>query len=184
MIDINLIRTNPELVKENIKKKFQDHKLEYVDEVIKLDNQIRALKKEGDSLRAERNANSSKIGLLMREKKIDEANAIKGEVVKGILQKYGLTEEYKGRVDFGGSRHDPEKWTTNIPINKQLIITEIQQLLDLKNEHIKDEHITNLQKLTLFLQSYMPSPRVILGTPVLGCMPYIRNVTFSQNGDD
>ena len=82
MIDINLIRTNPELVKENIKKKFQDHKLEYVDEVIKLDNQIRALKKEGDSLRAERNANSSKIGLLMREKKIDEANAIKGEVVK------------------------------------------------------------------------------------------------------
>lgn len=82
MIDINLIRTNPELVKENIKKKFQDHKLEYVDEVIKLDNQIRTLKKEGDSLRADRNANSSKIGLLMREKKIDEANAIKGEVVK------------------------------------------------------------------------------------------------------
>ena len=82
MIDINLIRTNPGLVKENIKKKFQEHKLEYVDQVIKLDNQIRALKKEGDSLRSERNASSSKIGLLMREKKIDEANAIKGEVVK------------------------------------------------------------------------------------------------------
>ena len=82
MIDINLIRTNPELVKKNIRKKFQDHKLEYVDEVIKLDNQIRNLKKEGDSLRAERNAKSSKIGLCMREKKVEDANLIKGEVVK------------------------------------------------------------------------------------------------------
>ena len=82
MIDINLIRTNPELVKKNIRKKFQDHKLEYVDEVIKLDNQIRNLKKEGDSLRAERNAKSSKIGLCMREKKVEDANLIKAEVVK------------------------------------------------------------------------------------------------------
>ena len=82
MIDINLIRNNPELVKENIRKKFQDHKLEYVDEVLKLDNQIRNLKKEGDSLRAERNAKSSNIGLCMREKKIDEANLLKAEVVK------------------------------------------------------------------------------------------------------
>ncbi len=82
MIDINLIRTNPELVKANIKKKFQDQKLEYVDEVIKLDAQIRELKKEGDSLRASRNSLSSQIGLLMREKKVDEANQIKAQVVK------------------------------------------------------------------------------------------------------
>ena len=82
MIDINLIRTNPELVKENIKKKFQDHKLEYVDKVLQLDNQIRTLKKEGDSLRADRNSLSSKIGQYMREKNIEQANLTKSEVVK------------------------------------------------------------------------------------------------------
>ena len=80
MIDINLIRTNPELVKENIKKKFQDHKLELVDEVIKLDQNNRNLKSEGDELRAKRNSLSGEIGKLMREKKIEEANAIKADV--------------------------------------------------------------------------------------------------------
>ena len=82
MIDINLIRQNPELVKENIRKKFQDKKLPYVDEVIKLDNKNRALKKEGDDLRANRNKLSSEIGLLMKNKKIEEANNIKQQVVK------------------------------------------------------------------------------------------------------
>ena len=66
----------------NIKKKFQDHKLEYVDKVLSLDEQLRALKKEGDELRSKRNSLSSQIGLLMREKKIDEANKIKAEVVQ------------------------------------------------------------------------------------------------------
>ena len=82
MIDINLIRTNPELVKENIKKKFQDHKLEYVDKVLDLDQKVRALKREGDDLRSQRNTLSSQIGSLMREKKADEANLIKEQVVK------------------------------------------------------------------------------------------------------
>lgn len=82
MIDINLIRTNPELVKENIKKKFQNNKLELVDKVLELDNKNRALKKEGDDLRASRNKLSGQIGLLMKEKKIDEANEIKKQVVK------------------------------------------------------------------------------------------------------
>ena len=82
MIDINLIRTNPELVKENIRKKFQDQKLVYVDQVLMLDEQIRALKKEGDNLRADRNAKSSKIGLLMREKNVEQANQVKAEVVQ------------------------------------------------------------------------------------------------------
>ncbi len=81
MIDINLIRTNPNLVKENIKKKFQDHKLEYVDKVLALDEKIRALKKEGDNLRADRNSLSSKIGMLMKEKNIDKVNQIKEQVV-------------------------------------------------------------------------------------------------------
>ena len=82
MIDINIIRNNPELVKENIKKKFQDHKVDYVDEVLVLDKKIRALKQEGDNLRSMRNTLSSQIGALMREKKIEEANEIKAQVVK------------------------------------------------------------------------------------------------------
>lgn len=82
MIDINLIRTNPELVKENMKKKFQEYKLELVDKVIALDTKFRELKQEGDALRASRNALSQEIGKLMKDKKIDEANATKAKVVE------------------------------------------------------------------------------------------------------
>jgi len=80
MIDINLIRTNPDLVRENIKKKFQDRKLPLVDEVIALDAQKRALQQEGDALRASRNTLSKKIGSLMREGKKDEAEGVKALV--------------------------------------------------------------------------------------------------------
>ena len=82
MIDINLIRTNPELVKENIKAKFQDSKLKLVDEVVALDTEHRALKLEGDGLRQQRNSISSQIGGLMREKKVEEANALKSQVTE------------------------------------------------------------------------------------------------------
>ena len=82
MIDINLIRKNPDLVKENIKKKYQDHKLPLVDEILSLDTQVRDLRTECDNLRASRNAKSSEIGALMRNKQIAEANAKKQEVVE------------------------------------------------------------------------------------------------------
>ena len=82
MLDIKFVRENKELVKENIKKKFQDHKLPLVDEAIELDVKIRQLKQQSGDLRAERNSSSSKIGLLMREKKIEKANAIKARVVE------------------------------------------------------------------------------------------------------
>ena len=82
MLDIKFVRENPEIVKENIKKKFQEQKLPLVDKAIELDAKIRQLKQQGGDLRAERNSSSSKIGLLMREKKIDEANAIKARVVE------------------------------------------------------------------------------------------------------
>ena len=82
MIDINLIRTNKELVKENIRKKFQDEKLPLVDEVEELDKKVRALKLEIDNLRAERNTLSSKIGQLMKEGKTAEASTIKETVRK------------------------------------------------------------------------------------------------------
>ena len=81
MIDINIIRKTPDVVRENIKKKFQDHKLPLVDQVIEDDIKVRDLKQEGDKLRAMRNTLSSQIGALMKEKRIDEANAIKAQVV-------------------------------------------------------------------------------------------------------
>ena len=80
MLDIRFVRENPDIVKENIKKKFQDEKLPLVDECIEIDAKVRALKGEGDDLRAERNATSTLIGGLMKEKKIDEANEKKNRV--------------------------------------------------------------------------------------------------------
>ena len=82
MLDIKFLRANPELVKENIKKKFQDSKLPLVDEAIELDIKIRDVKQEGDVLRAKRNSASGEIGKLMREKRQAEAMKIKQEVVE------------------------------------------------------------------------------------------------------
>ena len=82
MLDIKFLRENPDIVKENIKKKFQVQKLPLVDEVIELDKELRDARLKGDTLRAERNSKSSEIGNLMREKKVEEANAIKAEVSK------------------------------------------------------------------------------------------------------
>ena len=81
MLDIKFVRENKELVKENIKKKFQDENLPLVDEVVDLDERIRELKQQGDSLRQERNATSNAIGILMREKKVEEAEQKKQQVV-------------------------------------------------------------------------------------------------------
>ena len=80
MIDIKLIRTNPELVKENIKKKFQDDKLELVDKVIELDKQYRETKLACDNLRNTRNVKSKEIGGLMKNGQKDEAEKVKAEV--------------------------------------------------------------------------------------------------------
>ena len=80
MLDIKFLRTNPDVVKENIKKKFQDQKLPLVDEAIELDIKIRDVKVEGDTLRTRRNTASGEIGKLMREKKAEEAMKIKDEV--------------------------------------------------------------------------------------------------------
>ena len=82
MIDIEIIRKKPELVKENIKKKFQDKKLPLVDEILSLDEKVRKLKIEGDTLRQQRNTISSEIGTLMREGKKDVAEENKKKVVE------------------------------------------------------------------------------------------------------
>ena len=80
MLDIKFVRENPELVKENIKKKFQDEKLVLVDEVIELDEKLRDVKTEGDNLRAKRNKTSKQIGALMGQGKKEEAEEVKKEV--------------------------------------------------------------------------------------------------------
>ena len=80
MIDIKFLRENPDAVKENIKKKFQDHKLGLVDEVIELDAQARKTQQEADNLRAERNKLSKQIGALMGQGKKDEAEEVKKQV--------------------------------------------------------------------------------------------------------
>ncbi len=80
MIDIAILRADPDRVRENIRKKFQDQKLPLVDEALALDEKRRALQTEGDALRASRNALSKQIGLLMREKKTEEAERVKAQV--------------------------------------------------------------------------------------------------------
>ena len=87
MLDIRFIRENPELVRENIRKKFQDKKLPLVDEVLELDEKLRAAKTEANELRANRNALSKKIGMLMGQakkdpSKLEEAESVKAEVAR------------------------------------------------------------------------------------------------------
>ena len=90
MLDMNFIRNNPELVKENIRKKFQDSRVPLVDEILDLDVQYRRIKTEADTLRGQRNALSKQIGALMGQKKREEAEKVKEEV-KAIGDK--ITED-------------------------------------------------------------------------------------------
>ena len=101
MIDINFLRANPDAVRENIRKKFQDKKLPLVDEVLELDAKRRELQKEGDALRAKRNTLSAQIGRLMKEKKAEEANAVKAEVVANnerVAEIEKMTEEISAKL--------------------------------------------------------------------------------------
>ena len=93
MLDIKFIRENPDLVKENIKKKFQDHKLELVDKVLDLDEKRRNLQLQIDTLRMNRKKLSDTIGGYMREKKIEEAEKVKSEVASINAEISSLEEE-------------------------------------------------------------------------------------------
>ena len=95
MIDLKFLRENPDIVKENIKKKFQDHKLPLVDEVITLDEQARSAQQEADALRANRNSISKQIGALMGQGKKDEAMALKEQVSKDAARLAELEEQEK-----------------------------------------------------------------------------------------
>ncbi len=101
MLDIKFLRENPNLVKENIKKKFQDNKLGLVDQVIELDKKYREFQLQGDTLRMERNSISKEIGNLMREGKKDEAESAKSKVneINSKLENIEKeTDEYSNKI--------------------------------------------------------------------------------------
>lgn len=120
MLDIKFVRENPELVKENIKKKFQDSKLLLVDEVIALDAEYRAAITEGDGLRAQRNKLSKSIGSLMAQGKKDEAEAVKKQVTEQAdrlkeleMREAELQEEVRQRMLVIPNMLDP-----SVPIGR------------------------------------------------------------------
>ena len=101
MIDIKFLRENPDVVKENIKKKFQDHKLVLVDEVIDLDKKNREAQLKGDNLRAERKNLSNEVGNLMRQGKKEEAEEVKAKVTKineELEENEKLEEQYAEEI--------------------------------------------------------------------------------------
>ena len=95
MLDIKFVRHNPDVVKQNIKNKFQDEKLPLVDEVIELDKRNREIKQEVEALRAEKNKASKEIGAMMAQKKIEEAEALKKKVAESNGRINELSEEEK-----------------------------------------------------------------------------------------
>ncbi len=120
MLDIKFVRENKDKVKENIKKKFQDEKLPLVDEVVELDQRIRELKSNGDTLRQERNATSDEIGVLFREKKVDEANAKKQRVVEinGQLESIEKEEQELSETLKSKMMIIPQIIDDSVPIGK------------------------------------------------------------------
>ena len=101
MLDIKFLRDNPEIVKDNLRKKFQDHKLPLVDEVIELDKKNREIKQNGDELRQQRNSLSSQIGKLMQQGKKEEAESIKKQVTdinNKLVENEELEKKYASEV--------------------------------------------------------------------------------------
>ena len=120
MIDIKLIRENPELVKENIKKKFQDQKLVLVDEVLELDQKNREAKLNGDNLRSDRKKLSEQIGQLMKSGQKDEAEKLREEVQKinsALEENESLEEKYSEEIKIRMMKI-PNIMDSTVPIGK------------------------------------------------------------------
>ena len=120
MIDIKLIRENRELVKENIKKKFQDEKLPLVDEVFELDKEVREAKLKGDNLRSEKNNLSKSIGTLMKDGKKDEAEELKKKIADMDVQikVLEISEEKKNALIKEKMMVIPNIIDKSVPIGK------------------------------------------------------------------
>ena len=91
MLDIKFVRENPEIVKQNIRNKFQDDKLPLVDEVIELDAKRRAAQQEGDNLRSNRKKIAKQIGALMKQGKKEEAEQVKQQVNQNARRQYPIS---------------------------------------------------------------------------------------------
>ena len=120
MIDINIIRNNKELVKDNIRKKFQDHKLHLVDEVYDMDIEVREVQTKSDSLKAKKNKLSGEIGVLIKNKELDKVDEIKKEINKMSdeinnleIRKEELKKEIKKRMMV-----IPNIMDSSVPIGK------------------------------------------------------------------
>jgi len=151
MIDIKLIRNNPDIVRENIKKKFQFEKLPLIDEVISLDQKIRNIKTESDKLRSERNNESSKIGLLMRENKIDEVYKIKQNVIiinEKLTENDNLEEEISTRFKTI-MMTIPNIIDNSVPIGRNdSENVELERFLDLKTpDFVIPYHLDIIEKI-------------------------------------
>ena len=120
MIDIKLIRENRELVKENIKKKFQNEKLPLVDEVFELDKEVREAKLKGDNLRSEKNNLSKSIGALMKDGKKDEADELKKKIadMDAQIKVLEISEEKKNTLIKEKMMVIPNIIDKSVPIGK------------------------------------------------------------------
>ena len=140
MIDLKFLRENPDIVKENIKKKFQDHKLPLVDEVIELDEQARSAQQEADALRANRNSISKQIGALMAQGKKEEAE----ETKKLVTEKSELLESLEGKEKELEEKEDIrhiQELIEQLPENQRQVI-RLRGIEDCSYEDI--EQITGL----------------------------------------
>ena len=120
MIDIKLIRENRDLVKENIKNKFQNEKIAIVDEVYELDKEFRESKVKGDTLRAKKNELSKSIGILMKDKKLDEVESVKKEIadITNELASLGDKESELESIIREKMMVIPQIMDSSVPIGK------------------------------------------------------------------
>ena len=125
MIDIKFLRENPEIVKQNIKNKFQDKKLPLVDEVIELDEKARSVQQEADALRANRNKISKQIGALMGQGKKDEAMALKEQVSKDAKK----VEELEAQAETdGGCRERAGRYMKSGRLSREIVEAMIDHI--------------------------------------------------------
>ena len=136
MLDLKFVRENPDIVKQNIKNKFQDRKLPLVDEVIELDAKARATQTEADELRANRNKLSKQIGALMAQGKKEEAEAVKAQVSadaatkqkKAVIDGIRSLEQMPKRYPFFNEEYIPPNKYRKMFIKKwYLILYQIQE---------------------------------------------------------
>ena len=121
MLDIKFVRENPEIVKQNIRNKFQDSKLELVDKVLELDKENREIKQEVEALRAERNKISKQIGALMGQGKREEAEEVKKQMDLTIDKK---KVQLKEAIRTLGTHNVPVKLHPKVTAELKVVVKE------------------------------------------------------------